>query len=707
MDIIRNSVWLSQGTDLLAEGLYRVLDFDRKVDLLILFKIKSERTGKPIPFSFSLFKYYIESNSITCKDYIYPSYMLVDEKEITDEDRGRRDENYNIIKDLVDDRMFLFDYALHKKSHLLMDYSRNKKISQYTIRTLLALYWRHGQDVYALLPAFSNCGAAGKSRIKHEIKLGNSKKNRALPNERSRVFILNERDINNIRKSLIMYHYKVNGDTIKKTLERHIDLYFRDEIKTANLENRAPYVPSLKQFSYWNKKLFTKDFSIKKKNTKKEIDLKMRALLGSAANTTVLPGDVFEIDSTVADVHLISSLNRRKVIGRPTIYTVVDRATRMIVGLHVSLYHASWRAARQALANCFMPKKEYCRLFGISITDDDWPCSHIPLTLMCDNGEMIGLKPQEKMTPLTKLEFAPVGRGDRKSIVERCFGILNDEVIHRLIGTTRRGKIVKGEPTPQSRACLTIQEVTSLLIREILAHNQRTYEELAYINPLLIENDLVISPKNSWMISLKHGRFSARAVGADEVIARLLIPVNANITAGGIQYNNLFYECDPDIASGARVFGRTTCEARIDDNCVDYIYVRFDKNSIFKKHYLLKKRDIFKGKAHLDTDVMADWVDTQKEINLFTLNSLSNINNKDDFNKKGNERLNEIYESRRVHGKDIKKNRKNELDSLGRTDVANGRPEPLLPSSSKVLLLPGREEKQRWLKGKKKTEDAE
>ena len=79
----------------------------------------------------------------------------------------------------------------------------------------------------------------------------------------------------------------------------------------------------------------------------------------------------------------------------------------------------------------------------------------------------------------------------------------------------------------------------------------------------------------------------------------------------------------------------------------------------------------------------------------------------DSGGQSSNERLNEIYESRRVHGKNIKKNRKNELDSLGRTDVANGRPEPLLPSSSKVLLLPGREEKQRWLKGKKKTEDAE
>lgn len=76
-------------------------------------------------------------------------------------------------------------------------------------------------------------------------------------------------------------------------------------------------------------------------------------------------------------------------------------------------------------------------------------------------------------------------------------------------------------------------------------------------------------------------------------------PVNANITAGGIQYNNLFYECDPEIASGVRVFGRTTCEARIDDNCVDYIYVRFDKNSIFKNITYLRKEMYLKGKLIL------------------------------------------------------------------------------------------------------------
>ncbi|EBF6501080.1 transposase, partial [Salmonella enterica subsp. enterica serovar Typhimurium] len=104
------------------------------------------------------------------------------------------------------------------------------------------------------------CGAAGKSRIRHEVKLGNAKKNRVLPNIRSKVYILNEGDIENIKKSLTRFHYKTHGETIKKTLVRHIELYFKDEIKKANAENRAPYIPSLKQFTYWNIKLFSKEF---------------------------------------------------------------------------------------------------------------------------------------------------------------------------------------------------------------------------------------------------------------------------------------------------------------------------------------------------------------------------------------------------------------------------------------------------------------
>ncbi|MGK6717933.1 hypothetical protein ACKU3I_022385 [Serratia marcescens] len=50
----------------------------------------------------------------------------------------------------------------------------------------------------------------------------------------------------------------------------------------------------------------------------------------------------------------------------------------MIVGLHVSMEYASWRAGRQALINSFTSKKEYCAEFGIEIEEADWPCNHIP-----------------------------------------------------------------------------------------------------------------------------------------------------------------------------------------------------------------------------------------------------------------------------------------------------------------------------------------
>lgn len=50
--------------------------------------------------------------------------------------------------------------------------------------------------------------------------------------------------------------------------------------------------------------------------------------------------------SETADAHIVSPLNRTINLGRPTIYSIVDRASRMIVGLYVSLGHPSWEEAR-------------------------------------------------------------------------------------------------------------------------------------------------------------------------------------------------------------------------------------------------------------------------------------------------------------------------------------------------------------------------
>lgn len=54
-----------------------------------------------------------------------------------------------------------------------------------------------------------------------------------------------------------------------------------------------------------------------------------------------MPGSCFELDATVLDVHIVSEFNRNHVLGRPTVYCVVDKESRMMVGLHVSMEYAS------------------------------------------------------------------------------------------------------------------------------------------------------------------------------------------------------------------------------------------------------------------------------------------------------------------------------------------------------------------------------
>lgn len=207
-------------------------------------------------------------------------------------------------------------------------------------------------------------------------------------------------------------------------------------------------------------------------------------MLGYAAQDDLVPGSCFEIDATVADVYIVSSFGEQYILGRPTIYSIADRGDAYGSWTACLLYYASWRAARQALVNCFSPKSEYCAQYGISIDESEWPCAHVPRRFICDNGEMIGLKPQEKAVPFTELSFAPSYRPDYKSFVERRFKILNDSLIH-LTGRDRRKwwRVVRGDRDPRKDSKHTLYEVT-MLIDAALEHNRTIQKSLAFTRPL-------------------------------------------------------------------------------------------------------------------------------------------------------------------------------------------------------------------------------
>lgn len=700
MELPRNSVWSVNDSELLEDGLYRLLDIMLEVESIVLYPLSdTSTTAKPVAISLDGFIELASNHQAKISQYALPSYLLVDEDSVPENYIVKRDKNFELIKGLIVDREFLFDYATRQRSSYLTPHA--KKVGTYSkaLARLLSLYWRNGQDKMALLPAFSKSGGFGRERAPTTKPLGSPKQPRTIAIDRAEKFIVSDGDKEKFKKALKKYYLKELGLTLAKTYDNLLKDSYSKELKLAEACGRPPLVPTKKQFSYWRTKLFSKEQTIKQRTSENDYLRNKRAVLGSITDRSYLPGAHFEIDATVADVHIVSELGSQYILGRPTIYIVADRASRMIVGMHVSLYHASWRSARQALTNSFLPKSTYCKSFGVDIEDSEWPCAHIPNELVCDNGEMIGVQPNKVLTPMTKLSFTPPYRPDCKGVVEKRFDIINKEVLHELLGTTRGGQVVRGSRDPRKDAIYTLKEVTVEIIKAVLEHNRSILDGLAFSSPLLIENDLSPTPLNYWRIHLAKHRHELQSSNSDDVIARLLPSAEVSMTRSGIYYQGMYYSCSEvenlNLASVARSSGRWRLEARIDENTTNYIYVRLDKNKEFIRCDLLPRSRMLGDKSIFESHFIQDWLETKKELAPISTPSIDGHKHRQEVTRKAKRRS---KDAERVSFRDktinTRQRRKEELEATtniiaptNETSVTNDVPDSL-PADNKVIPLP-------------------
>lgn len=700
MELPRNSVWNVNDSDLLEDGIYRLLDVFQDVESVILYSLSDTSTiVRPIAVSLEGFIELVTSRIAKKAQYKLPVYLLVDEESVPDEHIIRRDKNHGLIKGILSDRTFIFDYATKKRSPQLAEYAKKVNVDRKSLARLLSQYWRNGQDKMALLPAFSNSGGSGRERTPTTKPLGAPKQPRTLAVDRAAKYIVKDDDKKKFKKALKTYYLKESGLTLAKTYKNLLKDSYSKEISLAEACGIPPLVPTEKQFSYWRTKLFSKDYVIKQRTSENDYLKNKRGALGSIIDNSYLPGAHFEIDATVADVHIVSEFGAQYILGRPTIYIVVDRASRMIVGMHVSLYHASWRAARQALTNSFLPKSNYCKSFGIDIEDSQWPCAHIPKELVCDNGEMIGIHPQKALAPMTQLSFTPPYRPDCKGVVEKRFDIINKEVLHELLGTTRGGQVIRGSRDPRKDAIYTLKEVTAEIIKAVLEHNRSIIDTLAFSSPLLIENDLSPTPNNYWKIHVSKHRHELQSAKSDDVIARLLPSAVVSMTLNGICFNGMYYSCSEieelNLASVARSSGRWKLEARIDENTTNYIYVRLDKNREFIRCNLLPRSRILSDKFMFESDFIQDWVDMKQELTPTSTASIDDHTHRQEVTRQAKRRSKDAEKvSFREKTTNTRQRRKEELEAttniispVNETLVTSDVPDSL-SADNKVIPLP-------------------
>ena len=625
-----NTVWLFHTDTGHVPGEYRLLAVYPEIHCVVFFSI-SETNNREVIRPFAIpekeVAKFINANIIKQIEDPLSHHRLFDESRLSTSALELLNERWNLIKPLVADKDLLLSISTKVQQPKIASQAQGNDTRSHVIYRLLNIYWRHGQTRIALTPKFYLCGAAGNERQDIKKSLGRKIVSRTGAFSTRESYIVTDQDKLNIIHAVKAYHLKPDGISISQTYKKYIREYFAVELVDSTSKQKVPTIPSIQQFRNWAKKLIDKHLFIQLTKHEKDYLLNYRENSSSIVSDFDVPGACFEIDATVVDVHIVSKLNRNRVLGRPTLYFVVDRASGMTVGIHLSLFNECWDAARLAIFNTFTSKVNYCRVNGVDIVEQDWPCAHLPNRLIADNAEMLGLKAEEHVTPMVPLEWAPVSRPDFKPFAEGRFNTLNKETVHELQGATKnKDKIVKAAPDPRSRAIYTLEELTTIILRDVIDKNKATHKPLGLRSKLLVETDTPPSPLNYWNIHVKHYFSALKKASEQEVEARLLRPVSVSVTKNGIFFEEIYYFHEKlrtnNLMAIAKSDGRIELEARVNDENLDYIFVKFPSEATYTRCNIARRSSEMRGLNIIDNYYVQDWLDDQNVKNPVPISSL-------------------------------------------------------------------------------------
>ncbi len=405
----------------------------------------------------------------------------------------------------------------------------------------LRLYWRRGQTPNALLPAYGNCGAPGQRRAAGEKKRGRRRKVLGAGGADAGLNVTPE-VLNGILQGARRYLYRKHRgraygytEAYQATLENFFreGVLFKDGVLVPIIlpPDRCP---TYDQFRYWAEEHRSAEETLRARYGERRFNLRSRPVLGSSEHLSRGPGDLYLIDSTVGDLYLVSSIDRRRVIGRPVIYFVIDHWSRMIVGLHVAVEGPNYMGAAMALENAFTDKVAFCERFGRQIEAADWPCAHVCAALTADRAELLSNASNELVPGFfMRLSTTPPYRADFKSYVEAQFRLTNETAIRREPGWVEKARD-RGDPDYRLDAILTLHEFTQLMIDLVLLNNRTRglRDQVPVDFPLSPEGDPV--PLDVWEWGTEQGRNMGRAMDAEQVRINLLPTYPATVSRHGV-----------------------------------------------------------------------------------------------------------------------------------------------------------------------------
>lgn len=455
---------------------------------------------------------------------------------------------WTILKDLVEDSGILF--SAPSRAARINEIASKHSTYKYKVYRLLALWWEKGQCQAALNTVYKKGEhKAGSGKTGPQSKLS---KNPPVDDAMKVEF----------EKAYRKYLLKENPCKVRKAYK-----YFLGDYRTAHPEEPTENYPTLWQFRYHFKKSHGRREVQQKQNRPAVYEKDMRPLESSVYAIVNGPGMRYEIDSTVADVSLVSETDRTKPIGRPILYVVSDTYTGLIVGIKVTLDNAQFKCAGDALYNAFTDKEAQCAKAGVALQKDEWPAYGLPMEIVADNAELERWKIEtfgERYGVLIT-NTSPY-RADQKGTVESLLGVLQDNLRGITPGVPEKKSSKKsGYREMRTKAVLTLSDYRKLVIMAALQANRRPKE----IVPPGLGQPPPSTPLNIWRKAEQLGKVRLVDPGDLGKLRLTLLPeVKCTISRKGIKAEGIRYRCAK--ASDAGFFDRHVDGERNKDGKLAY-----------------------------------------------------------------------------------------------------------------------------------------
>lgn len=284
-------------------------------------------------------------------------------------------------------------------------------------------------------------------------------------------------------------------ETIESTLdaqrcwsaeEIHTTVYSKiQKLNTMRIEREWIKIPSLRTIQRRLANNYAYDVCVAKYGSK-EAERRF-ANMGRARRVNHIL-EIVEIDHTPLDI-LVTNADG-VVLGRPYATVIIDRFSRCVLGLHISLAGHGTEAVFSALRHALLPKSYLgSRFADLNL---EWNCYGWPSTLLMDNGAEFHA--ESVVDALLQLgiigEYAKSKTPNDKPFVERFIKTLNYSFIHKLPGTTfaKVGKRIGFKS--EDEACLTLEELDKKIHLWICnQYHLRPHRGLGKRAPLTVWNE--------------------------------------------------------------------------------------------------------------------------------------------------------------------------------------------------------------------------